>query len=438
MYGSLPPQLRRRMIGGALVASVAVAATACSGGGEQNPKSLVYWSMWKAGEPQAQVLSGAIDSFTKETGIKVKVEWKGREVAKQLAPTLNTRNVPADLIDSADRFVKSTFEATGQGLDLAPVYRRPVPGEAGKTVGDVVDPRYRRYATEDGRAWLLPYEVLVPQIWYDGRALKDVAEAPPRTWDAFVKLLGERKAARGGGPLALDADVADYPAYWTYQAVLADMGPGAFAAAATDRTGAKMDDPAFLAAVQKIEKLVRSGYFADGYNGSKFPAMQQKWATGGADFLLMGNWAPKETLTSAPKSFQYRSFPFPSGAAGKQVQPVSLIGFGIPRNARHSEAAQQFIAYFMNKERLSKISTVASNLTTRADIPVPAVQADVKKTLDGAETVPDLDGVKMNQSGWYTKVFQPADTDLVTGRISAAQFVARLKKATVDYWKLNR
>ncbi|TYB41880.1 ABC transporter substrate-binding protein [Actinomadura chibensis] len=437
MYGSLPQRLSHRVAGGALAVALALGLAACSGAEDGDSKSLVYWSMWKQGEPQAKVLSAAIDSFTEETGVKVKVEWKGREVAKQLAPTLNTRNVPADLIDSADRFVKSTFVATGQGLDLGPVYRRPVPGEAGKTVGDVVDPRYRRYATENGKTWLVPYEVLATQVWYDGKALKDVAAAPPRTWDAFVALLDKRKAARGGGPLALDGDVADYPAYWTYQAVLADLGPGAFAAAATDRTGAKMDAPAFLAAVQKIERLVKGGYFASGYNGSKFPAMQQKWATGGADFLLMGNWAPRETLTSASEDFEYRSFPFPAGAAGKQVQSVSLIGFGIPRNAEHAESAQKFIAYFMNKQRLAKISTDAHNLTSRADIPVPTVQADVKKALDETETVPDLDGVKMNQSGWYTKVFQPINTELVTGKISAARFVAKLKGATVDYWKLN-
>ncbi|GAA4235114.1 raffinose/stachyose/melibiose transport system substrate-binding protein [Streptosporangium album] len=438
MYGSLPRRQVFRIVAAAAVATtVSLGTVACGGSAGQASDELVYWSMWKAGEPQAKVLESAIASFTKETGVKVKVEWKGRDVSKQLAPTLNTRNVPADLMDSADRFVKSTFVATGQGLDLSPVYDMEIPGEAGKKVGDVIDPKYRDYATADGKPWLVPYEVLAEQIWYNGDELKDVASAPPKTWDDFVTLLGERKSARNDGPLALDADIADYSAFWTYHAVLRDLGPGAFGAAAVDKTGAKFDDPAFLAAIQKIEKLVKDGYFAKGYDGSKYPAIQQKWAGGGADFLLLGTFAPSETKPSAKEGFAYRSFPFPEGAKGEQTQEISLIGFAIPAQAGNAEAAKKFVAYFMNKERLSKIASEAGNITPRPDIEVPAELADVKKTLDTAETHPALDGVKMDNADWYTKVFQPVNTELITGKASAADFVAKLKSTSVDFWKLN-
>jgi raffinose/stachyose/melibiose transport system substrate-binding protein len=437
MHGSLPRRRRRSAAAAAVAATLTLGLAGCGGSAGEGSRSLTYWSMWKAGEPQAQVLASAIDSFTKETGVEVKVQWKGRDVAKQLAPALNTRNGPADLLDSADRFVKSTFVVTGQGLDLSPVYDLPIPGEAGKKVGDVVDPRYRRYATGDGKSWLVPYEVLAEQIWYDGDTLKDVAAAPPQTWDQFVALLNKRKAARGDGPLALDSDIADYSAFWTYHAVLRDLGPGAFAAAATDKTGARFDDPAFLTAVQKIELLVKSGFFTKGYNGSKFPAMQQKWASGGADFLLLGTFAPSETQPSAKKGFVYRSFPFPKGTAGKQTQEISLIGFAIPAKSKNAESAKKFIAHFMQKERLSKIASQANNITPRTDIGVPPALADVKKTLDTAETHPALDGVKMDHADWYTKVFQPLNTELITGKVSAAEFVAELKKNSVDFWKLN-
>ncbi|MEV4887948.1 ABC transporter substrate-binding protein [Nonomuraea sp. NPDC055795] len=419
------------------VGALALGLAACGGSSKEAADELVYWSMWKAGEPQAKVLESAIASFTKETGVKVKVEWKGRDVAKQLAPALNTRNVPADLVDSADRFVKSTFVATGQGRDLTGVYAREIPGETGKKVGDVIDQKYRDYATQDGKAWLVPYEVLAEQIWYDGNALKDVAAAPPQNWADFVALLDKRKAARGGGPLALDADIADYSAFWTYHAVLRDLGPGAFGAAATDKTGAKFDDPAFVSAIQKIEQIVKGGYFVKGYDGSKFPAIQQKWAGGDADFLLLGTFAPSETKPSAKEGFEYRSFPFPKGATGQQTQEISLIGFAIPAQARNADAAERFIAHFMNKDRLSKIASEANNITPRADIDVPAVLADVKKTLDTAETHAALDGVKMDHADWYTKVFQPANTELITGKLSAAEFVAKLKSTSVDFWKLN-
>lgn len=435
---------RRRGLrtGIALAAAGALALGLAGCGGSKaaadNSKEFTYWSMWKDGEPQAIVLKQAIDQFTKDTGIKVNVQWKGRNVAQQLAPTLNTNSVPADLIDSQDRWVKSTFVSTGQGLDLKPVYDLQIPGE-GKKVGDVIPAKYRDFSTADGKSWLVPYQILAEQIWYNGADLPDVAANPPQTWDAFVAELDKRKAARGGsGPLALDGDIGDYSAFWTYYSILRDLGPGAFLAAATDKTGAKWDDPRMLTAVDRIEKLVKGGYFVSGYNGSKWPAIQQKWAGGGADFLLLGTFVSSETKSAAKPGFQYRSFPFPkTSASGDASQEISEIGFAIPAKAKHASAAEQFIAYFMNKDRLSGMATTGNNITVRSDIDVPPALADAKKTLDTASTVPALDGVKMDQADWYTKVFTPDDNAFITGKLSSADFLAKLKKDTVDFWKAN-
>ncbi len=432
---------RRRVLGTLALAATGVVVlgdAACSGEEQSGAADtqFTYWSMWQDGEPSAVILRQAIDQFTKDTGIKVNVEWKGRKVVDQIAPTLNTNNVPADLIDSQDRFVKATLFGTKQGLDLNPVYDMQVPGESA-TVADVIPAKYRDFATADGKAWLIPYQVLAEQIWYNGAALPQVAAAPPKTWDEFVALLDQRKTARGSGPLALDGDIGDYNAFWTYHVILRDLGPGAFAAAATDKTGAKFDDPRMLSAVAKIEQLVKGHYFITGYNGSKWPAVQQKWAAGDADFLLLGSFVPSETKSAAKEGFQYRSFPFPTGAAGDASQEIALIGFAIPAKAKHAAAAQKFIAYFLNKSRLAGISSTANNLTPRTDIEVPAVLADAKQTLDKARTVPALDGIKMDQAEWYTKVFTPANNEFLAGKLSATNFLAKLKDSSVDFWKVN-
>jgi ABC-type glycerol-3-phosphate transport system substrate-binding protein len=423
-----------------MTGAVALATAACGGsqGSAGAGKELTYWSMWKDGEPQAIVLKQAIDQFTKDTGIKVKVEWKGRNVAEQLAPTLNTSSVPADLIDSQDRFVKSTFFDTKQGLNLNPVYGMAIPGE-GKKVADVIPAKYRDFSTANGNSWLVPYEVLTEQIWYDGAALPDVTAAPPRTWDEFVALLDKRKAARGGaGPLALDGDIGDYNAFWTYYAILRELGPGAFGAAAADKSGAKFDDPRMLTAVSRIEQLVKGGDFIKGYNGSKWPAIQQKWAAGDADFLLLGTFVPSETKAAAKAGFQYRSFPVPATTAGGDAsQEIALIGFAIPAKAKHSAAAEQFIAYFLNRDRLSSLATTSNNITARPDVEVPAVLADAKKALDSSHTVPALDGVKMDNAQWYTKVFVPANNEFLAGKLSAANLLSTLKKTSIDFWKIN-
>ncbi|MFE7323800.1 ABC transporter substrate-binding protein [Streptomyces sp. NPDC057565] len=430
---------RRAVLTAALAVSVGLTAAACApgasstgGGGD----SFTYWSMWKQNEPQAKVLQAAITRFTQDTGIKVSIQWKGRQVIQQLAPTLNTANVPADLVDSADRFAYAQLQATGQALDLTPLLSEAIPGESGNTVGSVVPARYRDLNTTDGTLWQIPYEVLTTQIWYDGKALPDVAANPPATWQEFTELLAGRKKALGDGPLALDGDIPDYAAYWTYYAVLRGLGPGAFGKAAVDRTGAAFEAEGFVDALRHIENLIGAGDFTSGYDGSKWPAVQQKWAKGKSDFLLLGTFAPSETAEFASSGFRYRSFPFPAfTGGGEAAQDISLIGFSIPKKARNSAAAQKFIAYFLAKRQLSGISGQAKNITPRSDIAAPAELADAQKALASGTIVKTLDGVKETAAEWYTKVFQPLNTSFITGHLTAEVFAGKLKSASAAHWK---
>jgi raffinose/stachyose/melibiose transport system substrate-binding protein len=431
--------LARRAVLGAVLATAAGLTAACgsgSGSGGGGANSFTYWSMWKQDEPQAKVLQAAIARFTKDTGIKVSVQWKGRQVIQQLAPTLNTGNVPADLVDSSDRFAYAQLQATGQALDLTPVLKLPIPGERGSTVGSVVPAKYHSLSTTAATLWQIPYEIVTTQIWYDAHALPDVAAKPPATWAEFSTLLAARKAARGDGPLALDADVPDYAAYWTYYAVLRGLGPGAFGRAATDKTGALLKAPGFVDALRRIEALVRADDFTKGYDGSKWPAVQQKWAKGKSDFLLLGTFAPSETATFATSGFSYRSFPFPAFTSGGDTsQDISLIGFSIPKKARHAAAAQKFIAYFLAKEHLQGIATQAKNITPRADIAAPAELADAQKAIASGHVVKTLDGVKETAAEWYTKVFLPLNTSFLTGHLTAQSFAGKLASQSASYWK---
>ncbi|MGW1818642.1 ABC transporter substrate-binding protein [Streptomyces sp. NPDC002125] len=431
---------RRAILTTALATALVLSTAACSSGtgsGSADGTSLTYWSMWKQDEPQAEVLSAAIEQFTADTGIEVDVQWKGRQVIQQLAPTLNTANVPADLVDSADRFAYAQLQATGQALDLTSVLDKPIPGESGNTVGSVIPERYRDLNTTDGALWQIPYEVLTTQIWYDGNALPDVTENPPTTWADLTELLADRKKAHGGdGALALDGDIPDYAAYWTYYAVLRELGPGAFAKAARDKSGAAFEAEGFVDALRRIEKLVSSDDFTPGYDGSKWPAVQQKWAQGASDFLLLGTFAPSETAEFASPGLTYRSFPFPAFEEGGDIsQDISLIGFSIPKKAKNASAAEQFIAYFLAKKQLEGISTKASNLTPRSDIAAPKDLADAQKAVASGKVVKTLDGVKETEAEWYTKVFLPLNTKFITGHLTAKAFAGELKSGSAAYWK---
>jgi raffinose/stachyose/melibiose transport system substrate-binding protein len=185
-----------------------------------------------------------------------------------------------------------------------------------------------------------------------------------------------------------------------------------------------------------IEDLIGAGDFTSGYDGSKWPAVQQKWAKGKSDFLLLGTFAPSETAEFASSGFRYRSFSFPAfTGGGEAAQDISLIGFSIPKKARNSAAAQKFIAYFLAKRQLSGISHQAKNITPRTDIAAPAELADAQKALASGTIVKSLDGVKETAAEWYTKVFQPLNTSFITGHLTAKEFAGKLKSASAAYWK---
>src|SRR5438105_1949340 len=129
---SRPGRLRRSISFAALGLSAALALAACgSGTGSAAAGAggeFTYWSMWQEKEPQAQVIKAAIESFTKDTGVKVKVEWQGREVMKKLTPSLRTKAV-ADLVDQSMGQLGNGLANAGQSADLTSVYNLEVPGE---------------------------------------------------------------------------------------------------------------------------------------------------------------------------------------------------------------------------------------------------------------------------------------------------------------------
>ena len=51
---------------------------------------LTMWSMWTAGEAQAQVIQAAADAFEADTGAHVNIEWKGRDVNTLLSAALES------------------------------------------------------------------------------------------------------------------------------------------------------------------------------------------------------------------------------------------------------------------------------------------------------------------------------------------------------------
>jgi len=430
---------RRRASAAALILAVTVglASSACSSGesGEDSAQEFTYWSMWQKKEPQAKVLAEAIQSFEQDTGIKVNVEWQGRDNVTKVLAALRTEDVP-DLIDQQYFTISNAIVKNNQFTDLRAVHDMQIPGE-GQTVRKVIPEKYDAFTSAgDGAHFLVPYEVIGYSIWYNAKALPEVAKNPPKTWQEFAGVLATSKAA-GRDPIALDGDIAGYAEYWTSTALVRTLGVGGFNDLVSDKQAAGWDTPQVRTALTAIADLAKQKLFLPGYDSSKFPAIQTKWAQGQADFLYMGSWAPTETKEFAGPGFEYRSFNFPTFGSDDSL-PASVIGFAVPKPADHAKAAEEFIAYFLNKERLSKISSEANNLTPRADVAVPEQLADINALLQSKNLSKITDGVLGDYSDFDKKVFQPLNVKLMTGKVTPDEFIGQIASAQRDYWARQR
>lgn len=424
-------------IAGALAVTLPLAGCGVfsGGSGDHDSDTLTYWSMWEQGEPQSEVLQSAIDDFEEAEGVTVEVQWAGREVSKKIRAGSNTGTVP-DLTDDAVEVLLSGSDA-GLYSGLGDVYSEQIPGEDA-TIADVVPAKYLGpYKNDDGEPIVVPYEVLTTSVWYDGNRFPEIAENPPETWDDFVAAMEEMKDD-GLSPIAADGTIPDYNAYWIYQLVERELGPGWLNKAAADKTGEAWSDPGFLRSAQRVEEIVQNDYFMEGYQGSKLPAAQQAWAQGEASFLLMGSWAPADAAEVASPDTEFRSFPMPMVPGGVRTQELNLIGFGIPDGAENPELAAKFAAFFMQRDQIGKIASEANNLTSRTDVPAPDDLADLQPMLENASTGNRyLDGVPTDSAQFWSGVFLPLSDKLFFGEITAEEFVSQLEADSKSFWQNN-
>jgi raffinose/stachyose/melibiose transport system substrate-binding protein len=220
--------------------------------------------------------------------------------------------------------------------------------------------------------------------------------------------------------------------------LLRAVGVGNVNKLVADKTAAGWSSSSVMLALNDLQQLVSDKDFVAGYSASKWPAIQQKWAAGQASFLYLGSWVPNEASAYAPAAFKYATFNFPAlSAGGDTAVPTALNGFAVIGKAKNQTAAEKFIAYFMQKSEVGKITSVAKTLTPRSDVTPPPQLADMEAIISANSLAPVNDGIGADFPDFDTNVFQPLCAKLMTGQISAAQFASDVQQQQVQYWKLH-
>jgi raffinose/stachyose/melibiose transport system substrate-binding protein len=424
--------MKRKLFVLAIVAFAvtAVLLTGCSGkkSGDAETVNLVYWSMWNQTEPQAQVLEEGIRDFEKQNpGIKVEINWNGREIRKTLQPALDNRQT----IDIWDEDLERVVKTWGSyALKLDPYLENTYPTTGGAAyknavMGSLIE-LAKTYAS-DGGVYAVPYQPFVFAFMYNKDHFKQAGIAStPTTWDELVSAMGKLKAA-GFVPMTMDdAYVDTLPGYYLARA----KGYQWVEQLVNDGSNALWDDPAVLQMAKDFEAIAKAGYVSDTVASNKWPAGQQDVAAGTVTMYLNGTWLVNEIMGTTGPEFPWGTFSFPTVANGVDDGTAANYGsqaFQINKDCANPEAAFALLAHLTTGQWDKELAQRSFGVPVGGTTDWPVQLAEAKAIFNNLKICyPWAAGIQANTD--KLPVIVENFTRLLGGTITAEQFVAAMKR----------
>jgi raffinose/stachyose/melibiose transport system substrate-binding protein len=392
-----------------------------AGGG--SGATLVYWSMWNEAEPQGQVLTRAAEAFTKETGIKMDINFNGRDIRMTLQPALDAGEL-IDIFDEDIDRVNTTWGNYLLGLDsyvnqsYSTTGGQPYSAVVSKTLLDLAK------SSGGGSIKSVPYQPFVFTIMYN-KDLFDRAgiTSLPKTWDQMIDACAKLKAI---GIPGITVDDAYTSALFGYT-----MNRIAGSATCADMV-AKQDfsGPQVLRFGQIWEQMARNGYISPTAAANVWPAGQiQDIAAGKVAMYLNGTWLPNEIKGNAP-NMRWGSFAFPAiDASGDGVEANNYGGqcFGVNKSTKYPEEAFRWIVWMTTGEWDVALAQESVGIPMANNSQWPTQLAEAKVVVDnstnrlpwavGFENTPEMNAKIIDN---FCK--------LVRGDLNAQQFADAMRR----------
>jgi N-acetylglucosamine transport system substrate-binding protein len=355
------------------------------------------------------------------------------DIRQQLQPRFNSGN-PPDVVDNAgaEQLPLATLADTGQLADLTPV----VDAESidGGKIRDTLNPVALEAGDYGGKILVLNYALEVYGLWYDKTLFDQKGWKPAETWEDFLALCQEIKAA-GIAPMAHQGK---YPYY--IQQVLIDMavkhgGREVVTAIDSLEPNAWKHESVKLAA-EALAEIKSKGYMLQGTEGLDHIQSQTRWNEGKAAFIPSGSWLENEQKKVAPEGFATTVAPTPllDGATlpFQSTRVSAAEAFIVPAKAKNVPGGREYLRIMLSKEGASKFTelTAAPTVVTGA--------GEGLKLTPAAASASEL--VKAGGDNnwnyyffvWYSPMGPKIETavgELAAGRITADEFTAAAQKA---------
>ena len=331
---------------------------------------LTMWSMWSSGEPQANVISEAAAAFEAETGAKVNIEFKGRDVNKVLAASLEAQD-NIDIIEDDYKRIGTVYNKFTYDLT-----------EMAKAAN--YDSFSYKCFNDQSIAWAGYLNAITEQpniggIFYDKDAFENAGiTAEPKTWAEFLDACQKLKDA-GVGPLAQDSAYCDFAFYHTLVRYLGEAKieeltmNGGWSGTAAEQ------------AAQDIIDLRNAGYLADGAP-DEFPSSQNKIGFGQAAMVICADYVTAEVNGNTGTQVNWGLFNYPAvdGGADNGAAYMGANSLAITSYSKNPQAAFDFILFLTTGEYGQKLADEAHQIPADSRNTAPADLNGTIETLQAA------------------------------------------------------
>ena len=403
-----------------------VLSLAGCGGGKKAAESkaeLVFWTMWNEAEPQGQVISQAAEAFTKETGIKIDINYNGRDIRQTLQPALEA-GTTIDLFDEDVDRVNTAWSIFLANLD--PYVGKDYPTTGGKPFNTVVSKTLMDLVKERGGGSVksIPYQPFIFAVMYNKDLFNQAGiTGIPKTWDEQLAACAKLKAI--GIPAYTMDDAYIAPLFGYTIARLVGIDAAGKMAANND-----FSDPSVLRAAQLWENMIKSGYVHPNSAGNVYPTGQvNEFSQGKAAMYLNGTWLPNEIKGTAP-NMNWGTYAYPnidSAGDGIEANNFGAQCFGINKNSKFPEEAFQFIVTMTTGKWDEALAQESLGVPMGTNATWPKQLADAKAVLDATNKRIPWAANMQDDSNINAKITENF-TRMITGSMNAQQFADAMRR----------
>ncbi|MFI7599106.1 N-acetylglucosamine/diacetylchitobiose ABC transporter substrate-binding protein [Actinoplanes sp. NPDC049681] len=371
----------------------------------------------------------------KYTGAKI--DHKGlQKVGEALQPRF-VADTPPDVVDNtgAGRLDIATLVTAKQVTDLTSLLDAPAFDDPAKKVRDTLLPGVVDDGTFDGVPQTLNFTYTVWGLWYSKKLFTAKGWAYPKTWDEMLTLCATIKAA-GIAPWTYQGK---YPEYINdpLLSMAAKTGGLPLVKAVDNLEPNAWKAPGLAAAAEAFAELAGKGYLMAGAEALSHTEAQAAWCQGKAAFIPCGSWLESEQKGVTPDGFDMVMAPVPARTASDQleqtaVQAASSESFLVPAKAKNPAGGMEYLRILFSKQSAKAFAETAGTLPAVAGATEGLTLSSGLGSVRDAVTAAGSETFTYRFRTWYAplaKAVDDATGELVTRRITAAQWSDRIQKA---------